>query len=42
MYQQIVTPSTQPVITPAQLAAFGRFDVPQQYVTGSSPQTSDG
>ncbi|MGA8877951.1 MAG: head-tail connector protein [Candidatus Korobacteraceae bacterium] len=39
MYQQIVTPSTQPVITPAQLAAFGRFDVPQQYVTGSSPQT---
>jgi hypothetical protein len=39
MYQQIVTPSTQPAITPAQLAAFGRFDVPQQYVTGSSPQT---
>jgi hypothetical protein len=38
MYQKVLTPATSPVITPAQLAAFGRFDVPQQYVTGSSPQ----
>jgi hypothetical protein len=38
MYQKVLTPRTNPVITPEQLAAFGRFDVPQQYVTGSSPQ----
>ena len=38
MYEQVVTPRTNPVVTPEQLAAFGRFDVPQQYVTGSSPQ----
>jgi hypothetical protein len=38
MYQQIITPRSAPVITPEQLAAFGRFDLPQQYVTGSSPQ----
>jgi hypothetical protein len=37
MYQQITTPRTQPVVTPSQLAAFGRFDLPQQYVYGSSP-----
>jgi hypothetical protein len=37
MYQKVLTPAASPVITPAQLAAFGRFDVPQQYVTGSSP-----
>lgn len=37
MYQQIITSRTQPVITPEQLASFGRFDVPQKYVYGSSP-----
>ncbi len=37
MYEQILTSRTQPVITPEQLAAFGRFDVPQKYVYGSSP-----
>jgi len=36
--QRIITPAASPVITPERLAAFGRFDVPQQYVTGSSPQ----
>jgi hypothetical protein len=39
VYQKILTPRTQPVITPERLAAFGRFDVPQEYVTGSSPAT---
>lgn len=38
MYQAIVTPRTAPVIDVPTLCAFGRFDVPQQYVTGSSPQ----
>ena len=37
MYEQILTPRTQPVITPEQLASFGRFDVPQKYVYGSLP-----
>jgi hypothetical protein len=37
MYQKVLTPAENPAITPARLAAFGRFDVPQQYVTGSSP-----
>lgn len=43
MIQKIITPRTAPVITPERLAAFGRFDVPQKYVTGSSPavQTDD-
>src|SRR5277367_4616848 len=39
MYQKVVTTRTTPVVTPAQLASFGRFDIPQQYVTGYSPQT---
>ena len=39
MYQSIVTPRSQPVVTPGQVAAFGRFACPQQYVVGSSPQT---
>ena len=38
MYEKIITARTVPVVTPEQLAAFGRFDVPQKYVTGSSPQ----
>lgn len=37
MYQKVITPATGAVVTPQRLAAFGRFDVPQQYVTGSSP-----
>ena len=36
MYQAITTPRTTPVVTPEQLAAFGRFDCPQ-----SSPVTED-
>jgi hypothetical protein len=36
MYQSITTPRATPVITPEQLAAFGRFDCPQ-----SSPVTVD-
>ena len=36
MYEKILTPRTTPVITPEQLAAFGRFDVPQ-----SSPVSAD-
>jgi hypothetical protein len=39
MYQQIVTPRTAPVISVPQLCNFARVDVPQQYVTGASPQT---
>src|ERR1700680_1690163 len=42
MYQKVLTPRTTPVVTPVQLASFGRFDVPQQFVTGSSPQTLTG
>lgn len=37
MYEQILTPRSQPVITPEQLASFGRFDLPQKYTYGSSP-----
>jgi hypothetical protein len=37
MYEQIITERSTPVITPGQLASFGRFDLPQQYVYGSSP-----
>jgi hypothetical protein len=37
MYELIQTPRSQPVITPEQLSAFGRFDLPQKYVYGSSP-----
>ena len=37
MYEKIVTPRSQPVVTPEQVAAFGRFCCPQQYVVGSSP-----
>jgi hypothetical protein len=33
MFEQIVTPRATQVITPAQLAAFGRFDCPPQYLT---------
>jgi len=36
MYEKIITPRTTPVVTPEQLAAFGRFDVPQ-----SSPVSAD-
>jgi hypothetical protein len=38
MYEKIITKRVNPVVTVPQLAAFGRFDVPQHYVTGSSPQ----
>lgn len=37
MYEKILTPRSQPVVTPEQLASFGRFDLPQKYVYGSSP-----
>jgi hypothetical protein len=42
MYEQIVTDRAVPVVTPEQLSSFGRFDMPQQYVDGSSqPYTDD-
>jgi uncharacterized phiE125 gp8 family phage protein len=41
MYQAITTPRSQPVVTPEQLASFGRFDLPQQYVYGSTTQLTD-
>ena len=37
MYEAILTSRAIPVVTPEQLAAFGRFDCPQKYVVGSSP-----
>ena len=37
MFQQILQRRAQPIITPQQLAAFGRFDLPEQFVFGSSP-----
>lgn len=37
MYQQVINPNQNAVITPSRLAAFGNFDLPQQYVTDSSP-----
>ena len=36
MYESIITSRTQPVVTPAQLASFGRFDMPQMYEYGST------
>jgi hypothetical protein len=41
MYQQILTPRATPVVTPEQLAAFGRFDVPDQYDMSSPPNVTD-
>ena len=43
MYQAILTARENPVITPVQLASFGRFDVPTAVkITGSqSYQLSD-
>lgn len=38
MFEQIITPRAVPVVTPEQVASFGRFDLPQKYVYGSSPQ----
>jgi hypothetical protein len=37
MYQSILTPRSGPVITVNQLCNFARVDIPQQYVSGSSP-----
>jgi hypothetical protein len=39
MYQKILVPSDQPVITPEQLADFGRFDCPSEYCDENSPPT---
>jgi uncharacterized phiE125 gp8 family phage protein len=36
MYQQITNPRATPLVTPEQLASFGRFDIPQ-----NSPMTAD-
>jgi len=41
MYQEILTPRSTPVITPEQLAAFGRFDVPDEYDTSSPPNVTE-
>lgn len=38
MYQKVISPNSNPVLTPEQLASFGRFDLPEQYVANSSPQ----
>ena len=40
MYQDVLVPRENPVITPEQLAVFGHFDCPEQYVPNSSPQTT--
>lgn len=37
MFEQILTNRQTPVVTVNQLCNFARVDVPQQYVTGSSP-----
>lgn len=37
MYQKVITRPVAEFVTPQQLAAFGRFDLPQQFVFGSSP-----
>src|SRR5580700_12107110 len=37
MYEQLIVPRQNPVVTPAQLASFGRFDLPTQYDTSSPP-----
>jgi hypothetical protein len=39
MYQKVITPRTSPVITPEQLAAWGKWQCPQKYETGTSPLT---
>jgi hypothetical protein len=39
MYTQILTPRQSAVVTVPQLCNFARIDCPEQYVTGSSPQT---
>ncbi len=40
MYQQILIKRATPVVTPAELAAFSRFDLPDQYDTSSPPNIS--
>lgn len=37
MFQQILQRRSQPIVTPQQLAVFGKFNLPQQFVFGSSP-----
>lgn len=37
MYQKVLQSAANPVVSPQRLAAFGRFDLPEQYVSGSSP-----
>jgi uncharacterized phiE125 gp8 family phage protein len=37
MFEQLVTPRANPVLTPEDLAAFGRWDVPTQYDSSSPP-----
>ena len=36
MFEQVTTPRANPVILPADLASFARFDLPEQY-TSTSP-----
>jgi hypothetical protein len=40
MYQKTITPNANAPVTPSELATFGKFELPQQYVSGSSPQTT--
>ena len=37
MFSQVTTPRSAPIVTPEQLASFGRFDLPSQYDTSSPP-----
>lgn len=39
MIQEVLVARENPVITPQQLAEFGHFDCPEQYIANSSPQT---
>jgi len=41
MYQQILTKRATPVVTPAELAAWARFDLPDQYDTSSPPNLTE-
>jgi hypothetical protein len=37
VFQEILQRRAQPIVTPQQLAVFGRFNLPQQFVYNSSP-----
>src|SRR5258708_15561659 len=41
MFEKILTPRATPVVTPEQLAAFARFDLPTQFDTASPPNVTE-